>query len=60
MERKKLIISLHDNGQGFDMNDLAAGNGLINMRERAKKIKGDLRIESQPGDGTLIEFRGRT
>jgi ligand-binding sensor domain-containing protein/two-component sensor histidine kinase len=59
VERKKLIISLYDNGQGFDMDDLAAGNGLINMRERAKKIRGNLRIESQPGKGTLIEYRGK-
>ena len=41
------------------MENLHAGNGLINMRERAKKIKGDLRIESQPGDGTTIEFNGK-
>jgi ligand-binding sensor domain-containing protein/two-component sensor histidine kinase len=59
VERKKLTITLNDNGQGFDMENINAGNGLINMRERAKKIKGDLRIDSHPGDGTTIEFIGK-
>jgi signal transduction histidine kinase len=59
VERKKLSITLQDNGQGFDMKNLNAGNGLINMRERAKKIRGDIQIESQLGEGTTIEFIGK-
>jgi ligand-binding sensor domain-containing protein/two-component sensor histidine kinase len=60
VERKKLSITLQDNGKGFSKDTLKAGNGLINMQERAKKIKGELRIESQLGSGTVIEFRGKT
>ena len=59
VDRKKLSITLQDNGKGFTKDTLKTGNGLINMQERAKKIKGELRIESQPGSGTVIEFRGR-
>jgi two-component sensor histidine kinase len=59
LERKKLKITLQDDGIGFEMDPLRAGNGLTNMRERAKKIKGGLQIKSQPGEGTLIEFTGK-
>ena len=59
VERKKLTITLQDNGKGFTKDTQKAGNGLINMQERAKKIKGELHIESQPGSGTVIEFQGK-
>jgi signal transduction histidine kinase len=28
--------------------------GMINMRERADRIDGSLRVESQPGQGTKV------
>lgn len=59
IDRKKLSITLEDNGKGFDIDSLKAGNGLTNMKDRAKKIKGKLYIESRPGTGTHIEFHGK-
>ena len=52
-----LVVS--DEGKGFD---LAAtkenrGIGLITMQERVSLVDGDLRIESQPGDGTTVHAR---
>jgi signal transduction histidine kinase len=53
-----LILSLADNGIGFDLEDHKAGNGLINMRERAKTINGKLDIHSEVNKGTRIRFSG--
>ncbi|MCU7495690.1 MAG: GGDEF domain-containing protein [Ignavibacteria bacterium] len=53
-----LDITLYDNGTGFDMNKPSSGNGLGNMKSRAEQIKGTLRIQSKPGEGTMIKFVG--
>lgn len=55
---KRLEMVLKDNGQGFDMDKLQKGNGLINMKERAKKIGGKLFIESGVGKGTVVKYIG--
>ena len=48
-------ITVFDNGRGFDPSSIAADRfGLASMRERASLIGADLRIESQPGDGTRV------
>lgn len=49
---KRLII--RDDGKGFDENEVSRGNGLINMRQRAKDLNGDLRISTRLGGGTVI------
>jgi signal transduction histidine kinase/ligand-binding sensor domain-containing protein len=53
-----LLMKLKDNGKGFDMESIQAegtGNGLNNMRKRAKEIGGTLTITSSPGLGTSVE-----
>jgi len=54
-----LQIVLSDDGAGFDMETVALGNGLKNMRSRAEKINGTLRIQSGRGKGTQIIFSGK-
>ena len=52
-------MNIRDNGKGFDMNDLPSGNGgngLQNMRNRAREIGGHLAIESKPGEGTVVDL----
>ena len=56
---KILSIKLKDNGRGFDTRLLHNGNGLHNMKERAKKIGGRINIASGNGSGTVIEFPGK-
>jgi two-component system sensor histidine kinase UhpB len=56
---KRLIASVADNGQGFDVARAMrkAGVttfGLSNMRERALLVQGSLDIRSRPGRGTLV------
>jgi signal transduction histidine kinase len=50
-----LIISISDNGNGFDLAMLPQrGRGLTNLRKRANRAGGTLRIASKPGQGTQI------
>ena len=48
-------VEIVDNGKGFEVNKTPKHHyGLINMRERARKIGGQVEIESAPGEGTRI------
>jgi two-component system sensor histidine kinase UhpB len=49
----RLIITIEDNGRGFQENS-AAGYGVRNMRDRARLLGGELGIASSPGQGTKI------
>ncbi len=51
-----LSLEIVDDGVGFDVeaSKLAAGLGLISMRERAHLIGGEFEIWSVPGQGTKI------
>lgn len=52
-----LMISLQDNGKGFDDTKIKRKNGIINMFKRAAKIEGLLEIESS--SGTKLTFTGK-
>jgi len=52
-----MIISIKDDGKGFDENTINRGNGLNNMKKRADDIKGQLRIQSEIDKGTVIEIK---
>ncbi|MFC1879726.1 histidine kinase, partial [Chloroflexota bacterium] len=45
---------LSDDGVGFDTQHQHDGMGLDSMRERVESLKGDFKIESEPGRGTKI------
>jgi ligand-binding sensor domain-containing protein/signal transduction histidine kinase len=47
-------VSVHDNGSGFDPAAGTGGNGLRNLRARARKMGAELEIHSQPGQGTTL------
>jgi two-component system sensor histidine kinase DevS len=52
----RVVLEVDDNGRGFDpAGQVAAGpHGLANMEERARAIRGDLKIDSEPGKGTRV------
>ncbi len=54
-----LVLSINDGGAGFDPTQAreSGGLGLASMHERARLVHGDLRVESQPGQGTMIQVR---
>jgi len=49
------FVSVADDGAGFDQEEIAAGQGLKNMRARAASIGGGFRLVSAPGRGTALE-----
>ncbi len=52
-------ISVSDNGNGFDENNIRYGNGIKNIENRAAQIGGKIKIKSSPESGTSIRFIGR-
>lgn len=50
-------FTIKDNGKGFDITTIKKGNGLTNMRNRAKEINAKLCVKSAPLQGTIISFQ---
>lgn len=51
-----ITIRIWDNGIGFNLKKIKQGNGLKNIRERAKAINGMYRFYSNEAKGTTIEI----
>ncbi len=63
MSNNKFIrIIITDDGIGFDIKGDQSGNinkygmGLLNMKERAESMNGKFKIDSSPGNGTMLVF----
>ena len=60
VDKKQLQMKIADNGCGFDSSGAfatAQGHfGLMGMRERAKRVGGELAVETKPGSGTEVEL----
>jgi len=55
MSEETVTLAIQDDGQGFDPARLERrGVGLHSMQERMKVLGGELKLESSPGQGTLI------
>ena len=52
-----LVVTLKDNGRGFDEKKGKKGIGHKNITSRVNKLKGDWRLESKPGKGTLVTLK---
>lgn len=48
------LISVIDNGRGFDMQSVNSGFGLTNMRERADALNAKMVVDSAEGQGTRV------
>ncbi len=57
---RELVVEIVDNGVGFDIEKVNHGYnrrgslGMVNMRERAALLNGNLHLESKPGKGTKV------
>lgn len=51
---QRITVAIEDNGIGFDFNKKNNGFGLFSIRERLIALGGDLRIISEPNNGTMI------
>jgi signal transduction histidine kinase len=52
-EGQRVSFSVRDDGAGFDPR-FVRGLGLLGMEERVRRLGGRVRIDSQPGRGTLV------
>jgi signal transduction histidine kinase/sugar lactone lactonase YvrE len=55
-EAGRLLLTIRDDGAGFDTARRYDGHGLDNLGSRARSIGAELRIESRPREGTLISL----
>ncbi|MBZ0328358.1 MAG: sensor histidine kinase [Altibacter sp.] len=53
-ENNAIIIAISDNGSGFDITAVEQGNGLSNMKKRARDMAAELTIDSEVNEGTTI------
>jgi signal transduction histidine kinase len=49
-----VVLTIHDDGQGFDTTAVSSGMGMGNMRSRAESIQAEFEIVSRPADGTHL------
>jgi signal transduction histidine kinase len=62
VQQDMVVAEIQDDGEGFDLKEVQRSYerrgslGLINMRERAELVNGDLSIESAVGKGTTVRL----
>lgn len=56
---RQLAVEYRDDGTGFSIGRVKLGNGIQNMQSRAAAMGGRLRVESAPGEGTIITYEGK-
>jgi signal transduction histidine kinase len=54
VEGSRLVLTIADNGAGFDASLESEGQGLRSMRRRAQRLRGTLDIASGSGLGTIV------
>lgn len=55
-EHQNLVLSIRDDGQGFDVHANPSGMGLNNIHARAARLGANLSIHSQVGAGTQVNL----
>jgi signal transduction histidine kinase len=53
-EFRRFVLTVSDNGIGFEVGKASEGSGLKNLRDRAEKIGAKLEFTSSTGQGTKI------
>ncbi|MEO7367406.1 MAG: triple tyrosine motif-containing protein [Gemmatimonadaceae bacterium] len=56
VESSGLILTVVDNGVGFDQSIVSEGQGIASLQRRAQRLKGTLDITSRKGVGTTVKF----
>lgn len=56
-EKEQLIVEVHDDGRGFNLEEAKGGLGLEHMRERIEQLNGQFNIETILNEGTRIIAR---
>jgi signal transduction histidine kinase len=58
--KESIRINITDNGKGIEAAIAAGGNGMSNMKARAKETGMELLINSAKNQGTVLELHGNT
>lgn len=53
---ESIVLTVEDNGSGFDPTAPTGRFGVTGMRERAMMVGGNLEIQSRPGGGTTLRM----
>jgi signal transduction histidine kinase len=56
-EGESAILTVHDDGKGFDPESIAQGRGLANLRTRAGSMGGEATVSSPRGLGTCVRIK---
>ena len=56
VSKRTLLLTIEDNGVGFDMTRQNDRNGIRNLKERGRKLNGKLDIQSIEGQGTIVKL----
>ena len=59
LKEDEFELVLEDDGKGFKPTENFKGNGLKNMKQRATNLNADIQIDSKPGNGTKLSFKGK-
>jgi signal transduction histidine kinase/tetratricopeptide (TPR) repeat protein len=51
-----ILMTIQDDGEGFDVNKARKGIGLKNINTRISEIEGNIKVFSKKGSGTKIEI----
>ncbi len=53
---ERVVLTVHDDGRGFDADADRDGFGLDGVRARAAEVGGDVSLDSAPGSGTTLRL----
>lgn len=53
---RSLVLTITDNGLGFDPTRATPGQGLRSIDERVRAMSGRVTVTSRPGEGTTVRF----
>jgi two-component system, NarL family, sensor kinase len=57
LKNNVILMTINDDGSGFDINKIKAGIGLKNMNSRINEINGELSIVSKIDEGTTVKIK---
>lgn len=52
----EVLLTIADNGRGFDPSKTSGGNGIANLSQRLARLGGQTQTESQCGKGTTVSL----
>jgi len=57
MKDKNLLLTIQDDGQGFDPASIPSGHyGILGIKERVRLVNGSVNIQSEIGKGTMLRI----